>query len=269
VIPGYLLDKLLVIIRRDLMTALRYRTAFAANLFSLVVEILGLYFLAKAVGQNYHPDHVDYFPFLLVGTGFYSFLVLGIGSFVDSVREAQVTGTMEVLMTTSTGAPTVIFLTAVSAFGGRVLRLVAFLAAGFLIFRIPLGHPNVVGCLVVFLLSVLIAISIGIAAAAVQIAVQRGGAALTLFASLTWLITGVMFPVSALPVVLQPIARALPFTQSLNGLRFSLLHNASLRELSFPISVLAIYLALLLPLSLVLLATALRNARLRGTLSFY
>ena len=263
------LDKLLVIIRRDLLTTFRYRSAFAANIFSLLVEILGLYFLARAVGRDYHPDHVDYFPFLLVGTGFYTFLVLGIGTFVESVRDAQVTGTMEVLMTTSTGAPTVIFLTAVSAFAGRVLRLIVFLAAGLFVFRVPLRHPNVVGCIVVFLLSLLIAISIGIAAAAVQIAIQRGGAVLTLFASLTWLVTGVMFPVSALPTVLQPIAQLLPFTQSLKGLRLSLLQSASLIELSSPMLILAVYLAFLLPLSLTLLAAALRNARLRGTLSFY
>ncbi len=267
--PASVLDKLLVIIRRDLLTSFRYRTAFAANIFSLLVEIVGLFFLARAVGRGYRPDHVDYFPFLLIGTGFYTFLVLGINAFVESVRDAQVTGTMEVLMTSSTGAPTVIFLTAVSAFAGRVLHLGVFLAAGFFLFKVPLQHPNIVGGLAIFLLSVLIAITVGMIAAAAQIATQRGGAVLTLFASLTWLVTGVMFPVSALPGFLQPLARLLPFTQSLNGLRSSLLQNTSLLELRVPIAILAIYVLVLLPLSLVLLSAALRNARLRGTLSFY
>jgi len=42
---------------------------------------------------------------LLVGTGFYTFLLMGVHAFLQTVQEAQQTGTLEVLMTTSTCHP--------------------------------------------------------------------------------------------------------------------------------------------------------------------
>src|SRR5581483_7142492 len=111
-----LLDKACVIFRRDLLTTIRYRTGFSLGVLSGIAEIAAFYYLAHAVGPGFHPEGMDYYPFLLVGTGFYTFLIMGINSFLTTVQEAQQTGTFEVLMTTSTPPPILVLLSALSPF---------------------------------------------------------------------------------------------------------------------------------------------------------
>lgn len=263
------LDKLEAITRREVLSALRYRAGFALELLGVLAEVAAFFFLARAIGPGFRPDGVEYFPFLLVGTSFYTFLLMGVSIFVDTVRQAQMAGTMEVLMATSTPGLTVLLLDAVAAFIGRTFHLVFALAAGILLFRVPLVHANFAAFLVVFALSLAVAVGLGMIAAAIQVQTQKAGAALWLFGSVTALLTGMMFPVSALPPVLQKLSWLVPITHSLNGLRSSLLRGASFTDLAEPIAVLAGYAMVLIPLSFALFARVLRSARRNGTLSLY
>jgi len=264
-----LLDKLEAIIRRDLLTAIRYRTGFLLAAGAALAELAAFYFLSRAIGPGFRPQGVDYFPFLLVGTGFYTFMLLGINAFLDIVQQAQQTGTLEVLMTTSTPAPTLVLLSAVSAFAGNAVQLVFYVGAGFLLFGAPLQHPNLPGCLVIFALSVIVAVAIGIFAATLQLAMQKGSAVVWLMGSGAWFMTGTLFPVATLPKFLRAIAEWIPITHSLNGMRMALLEGISFGGLGREIGILALFSGILLPLSVLLFSHALRKARLEGTLSFY
>src|SRR5438067_2602284 len=264
-----LLDKMWAIARRDLLTAIRYRTGFLITAAGGLAELAAFYYLSRAVGPGFRPDGVDYFPFLIVGTGFYTFLVMGIHSFLLIVQEAQQTGTLEVLMTTSTPAPVLIFMSAMSAFAGHMVQLLIYVGGGLLLFRAPLGDPNLPGCALVFLLSAAIAVALGVFAAALQLAIQKGSALLWLFGSGTWFLTGTLFPVETLPKPLHSLADLIPVTHSLNGMRLALLQGANFAALRSEILYLAIFALLILPVSLLVLSHTLRRARLEGTLSFY
>src|SRR6266516_4071688 len=254
-----LLDKMAAILRRDLLSALRYRNGFLLTAFASAAELASFYFLARAIGPGFRPEGVEYFPFLLVGTGFYTFLVMGVHSFLLIVQDAQQTGTLEVLMTTSTPAPVLIFMSAMSAFAGHMVQFVIYVGGGLLLFRAPLGNPNLLGCVLVFLLS----------AAALQLAIQKGSALLWLFGSGTWFLTGSLFPVETLPKPLHSLADLIPVTHSLNGMRLALLQGANFAALRSEILYLAIFALLILPVILLVLSHTLRRARLEGTLSFY
>jgi len=264
-----LLDKLAVILHRDILTAIRYRSASGMYVGGMLAELAAFYYLARAVGPGFRPDGVDYFAFLLLGTGLYGFFVAGVASFVNSIHEAQLTGTMEVLMTTSTPEPELVFLTAVSAFFTRTLHLAFYLVVGVVVFRVGLKHPNVLAALAIFVLSMAIAMAAGIAIAAVQIAIQRGSGIVWLLSSLLWLLTGATFPVSALPGPLRRLAEIIPITYSLDGLRLALLRGADWTTLARPLAILAAYAIVLLPVSVWLFGRALRYARREGSLSYY
>lgn len=264
-----LIDKMFAITRRDLLTAIRYRTGFAITAVGAVAELAAFYYLARAIGPGFRPEGVDYFPFLLVGTGFYTFLVMGINSFLTIVQEAQQTGTLEVLMTTSTPPAVLVLLSAISAFAGNTVQLLFYIGAGLWIFRAPMGQVNVAGCLVVFALSVVLAVAIGILAAALQLAIQKGSALVWLLGSGVWFMTGTLFPVSTLPEPLRVVAEIIPVTHSLTGMRMALLEGARLPLLANEIEILAASCLVLLPLSLWIFSHTLRKARLEGTLSFY
>jgi ABC-2 type transport system permease protein len=261
-------QKLLAILQRDLLTTVRYRAALAMGASAMLVEIAAFYYLARAVGPSFRPEGSEYFPFLVVGTGFYTFVVAGMGAFVAAVRDAQQTGTLEVLMTTSTPPAVLIFLSAVSAFAISTVQLVLYIGGGLLLFPMD-AHPNLASCAVVFILSLAVAVSIGILAGAMQIATQRGAAVLALVASTTWFLTGALFPVSVLPMPLRAVSYMIPITHCLQGMRMALLQGASLSKLRGEMAPLTIFVAFLLPLSLIIFVRALKQARCRGTLSYY
>ncbi|MGH9532474.1 MAG: ABC transporter permease [Terriglobales bacterium] len=264
-----LLDKLLVVSRRDLLTALRYRTGFWLLLFGMIAELAASFYLAKAIGPGFQPDGVDYYSFLLVGTALFGFLVAGVSVSVQAVHDAQVTGTMEVLMTTSTSPSVLVLLTTFSTFAGQTLHMLFYLAAGIVLFQVPLGTPNVLACFLILVLLLIIASALGVLAAAVQVVTQKGRGVVFLLASLGGFFGGTMFPVSVLPPPLRTVAELFPLTHAIRGARLALLRDASLADLSTPLSVLGLYALLLVPTSLYLFSRAIRYARQRGTLSFY
>ena len=263
------LDKLLAVARRDLLTVIRHRSGFLIVGGGALAEVAAFYYLARAVGPQYRPEGVEYFSFLLVGTGFYTFLVMGINSFLVIVQEAQQTGTLEVLMTTSTPPPMLVVLSAMSAFAGNMMQLVFYLGAGLLVFRAPFGHVNVPGCVVVLTLSLTVAVGLGILAAALQIAIQKGSMLVWVLGSGAWFMTGTLFPVASLPKPLQILAGMIPITHSLAGMRLALLQGADFSALAQPIKMLALFTVILVPFSLTVFSYTLRRARLQGTLSFY
>jgi ABC-2 type transport system permease protein len=264
-----LLDKQLSIIRRDLLTAMRYRTMFWMQVGGVLAELAAFYYLARAVGPGFQPEGTGFFPFLLIGTGFYGLFFAMITAFVAAVRDSQVTGTIEVLMTTSTPAPVIVVMTACSTILGRMLSLGIYILGGLILFDVPFGNPNLTGFLAIFALSLVVTAALGILAAAVQLVLQKGDGVVWLLGSFSWFLTGTLFPVSALPVPLQKLATLIPFTHALDGLRLALLHGAPFSELAGPIGALALFAVVLLPLSLGVFSLALRHARLQGTLSFY
>jgi ABC-2 type transport system permease protein len=262
------IDKLYAILRRDALTAIRHRSGFVVTLFGVFTELAAFYYLSRAIGPGFRPDGVAYFPFLLVGTGLYTFFLMSAQAFLSVVQEAQQTGTLEVLMTTSTEPAELVILSSISAFAGSLTNLCVYLFAGVAVFRAAI-HADVLACLVVLVLSLAIALALGILAATFQVAFQKGSALIWLLGSGLWFLSGTMFPVQSLPRPLAVLSRAVPFTYAIDGMRGALLEGRSIAEMAPTLVALALFAVTLLPLALGCLSTSLRRARQCGTLSFY
>jgi ABC-2 type transport system permease protein len=262
------LDKLHAILRRDLLTAVRHRSGFAVTLIGLLTELAAFYFLSSAIGPGFRPDGVGYFPFLLVGTGLYTFFVMSAQSFLTAVQEAQQTGTLEVLMTTSTPPVELVILSSISAFAGNLVNLLVYLFAGVAVFRASV-HANFFACAAVVVLSLIIALALGIATATLQVAFQKGSALLWLLGSGVWFLSGAMFPIQNLPRPLELLARGVPLTYAIDAMRHALLQGQSVVTMAPTLAALAGFGIVLLPLALAALSLSLRRARQDGTLSFY
>jgi ABC-2 type transport system permease protein len=261
-------DKLRAVLQRDVLTAIRHRNGFAMTLVGVFTELAAFYFLSRAIGPGFRPDGSPYFPFLMVGTGVYTFFVMSTQAFLNVVQEAQQTGTMEVLMTTSTPPAELVILSSLSAIGGKLVNLFIYLFAGVWIFRAAI-HPNCFSCLVVLALCLVIALAMGIIAASLQVAFQKGSALLWLLGSGLWFLSGATFPVQSLPQPLQLLSHAIPITYAIDATRKGLLDGQSVAAMASTLGILAAFGAVILPIALASLSLSLRRARLQGTLSFY
>jgi ABC-2 type transport system permease protein len=262
-------DKLLALARRDLLTAARYRSGLVFQSISVLGEVAGLFFLARAVGPGFRPDGMDFFPFLLIGSTFYVCLVGGVQVFVETVRTAQLTGTLETLLSTSTHDVVTILLMAASSFVSRAVQLVIALAAACLLFGLRLNTSHAIAVVLSFVLSIAVIAGVGLLAAALQIWAGRGSSMVWLFASAGALISGAFFPVSALPQAVRQLSWLFPVTHSLDAMRIALVSGSSMAGFQSHLLWLTAYAILLVPFSLLVLARVLRQARHDGTLAVY
>jgi ABC-2 type transport system permease protein len=81
------------------------------------------------------------------------------------------------------------------------------------------------------------------------------------------LVGGMMYPVSVLPRPLQLLARLIPVTYSLEGMRAALLGGAGIRQLWPSLGALLVFAAILLPASFGVFSWALRRTKITGTLT--
>ena len=264
-----LLDKILVVLQRELLNTLRMRFALLFEALLMLTEVAGFYFLARAIGPQFRPDGVDYFRFVLIGTALIGLLVTGTSGFVSSIHQAQASGTLEYLMITATPSPVVIALFGLATFIERAIRIALLFALAAVLFGFRLPQANIAAFVVIYALSVIVAIAVGLLAAAAQIAIYRGSAVVWVAGGAVSVLSGALFPVSALPAWLQRVAYVIPVTQSLNGIRAALLRGSPLSALHSEILILAAYSLVLLPISIVVLQATLRRARYAGSLGLY
>lgn len=259
--------------RRDLGIARSYRGAFIFETLGSFFGVATFYYLSRFVASEKLseslPMGTSYFAFALVGFAFFDYMSVSLHSFQDSLREARNNGTLEALLVTQTSLPVMLAGSAVYPYALMALRTLVYLGWGIALFDFPAGGANWLGAAVVLLLSVAAFAGFGILSAAYLLVFKRGNPTHWLLLGLSGLIGGTLYPVSVLPEWLQSLARLIPITYSLEGMRAALLEGASLGALWPSIRGLLLFAVVVLPLSCVAFAWALRRTKVTGTLTHF
>jgi ABC-2 type transport system permease protein len=261
-------QKLKIVMKRDLLIAVRLRGGIA-TLVGLVFDIGGLFYLARAVGSGYRPEGMDYFAFATVGTAFVTFMMAGIGAFVNVIHEFQTIGVLEVVLNSRTPPATVIFFNSTPTLVRYGVTLFITFLTAYALLSGSQPHFDPWSAVTVFILSVMLIGILGLIAAAVHLVIRKGQALLWLAGSAAWLLSGTMYPVGTLPPILQRLAMLMPVTYAIDAFRAAVLKGASLMELRMQIGILAALIAVLAPVSIYFLNRALRIARRRGLLTIF
>lgn len=267
-VPG----QLAAFLRRDLREALSYKFSFVSSLFGIFLSSATFYFVAKLVppgAPSLAAFGGNYFSFAVVGVAFSSLLGMFQEGLPSVVRGAQVSGTLEALLVTPASIPTVLFGSSLYSLLFQVFRTALHLGVALAFFGLALGRVNIPGLLAAGVLTILCFLSVGILSASFILVYKTGNPFAWIFGTVSGLFGGVVFPVSLLPPWIRWISRLLPVTYALNGVRKSLLASATFAEILPDIAALAVFAAVLLPLSLLAFRLAVRKAKKDGTLSHY
>jgi ABC-2 type transport system permease protein len=258
-----------LILKADFLTTIRYRNAMVGSIMGVFFQVATYYYLSRAIGPGFRPDGVPAFAFLLIGIGISGYLHSATYSFVRAVREAQSSGTFEILMSSSTPGTLVLLLMGISSSLAQLLELGLYLVFGLALSGFRFDQANIPGAAAIFALSLLVTVAIGLICASVQITTQKSDSVVSWLGASAALFGGALFPISVLPNWLQTVAKYNPLLYCLDGLRAALYKGASFRELSMPLLALGIGGLIALPASLFLLEYTLRKARRSGSLGFY
>jgi ABC-2 type transport system permease protein len=267
--PGW--AKVLAIFRRDAVVALSYPGNFALSWLGLIVEVIVAWYISRIVppqvafGSTGQP--VGYFQFLAVNSAFVRFQSTALNSFAESIRDAQLTGTLEIVLATPTQLPTLVLSSAVWSFTLTALQTIAYLGIAVL-FGLDLTHVNLLTGLVFLILTVCAVSPLGVLAAALSMVIKKTGPVEWVSTASAQLFGGVFLPLKSLPLALQFMGWLLPITHALNGFRAAVA-GVPLSGVAYDAIWLVVASLLLMPFSLWVFAKSVGKARVDGTLSMY
>ena len=260
-------------LRRDFLIAASYRFALTLQVAQILLTATMAFFLAQFLRQQgletVTPFARDYFSFVILGLAFFDYLGTGLDSFSRSLREGQLTGTLEMLLVTQTSLETIVLGSSLYAFLSTSMRVAVYLLAGVALFGLPLAGADWGATIILLLLSVAAFSSLGILSACFILLFKKGNPFTWVLLATSGMAGGVFYPVSALPAWLQTLAQLLPITHCLEGVRRALLAGAGLGELWRQVGALLLFAGLGLPLALALFRWSVRRAKRTGTLSQY
>jgi ABC-2 type transport system permease protein len=266
------LSKLLAFLHRDFREAVTYKFSFIYSLIGIFFSTATFFFVAKLVPPGapaLAPYGGDYFSFAVVGVAFSSLLGIFQEGLPAVIRSAQVSGTLEALLVTQTSASTVLVGSSLYSLAFQSLRTVLHLVLAMAVFGMKVGRVNWPGVLAVFILTAVCFLSLGILSASFILVYKMGNPLSWIFSSVSGLLGGMVFPVAILPSWIRWVSSLLPVTYSLNGMRRSLLASVGFSRVLPDIAALAVFNALLFPLSLLAFRAAIRKAKKDGTLTHY
>ncbi len=198
-----------------------------------------------------------------------AFLHLGLERVSAALRNEQLMGTLESLLTTPTSSGTVQVGSVLFDLLFIPLRMTILLTTLALAFGLGLELGGVPQAVVLLLFFMPFIWGLGVLSAAITLTFRRGAGVVGLMIAGLTLVSGLYFPVGLLPGWLEGAADANPLAIAADGLREALLGGASW-------STIGPDLLLLTPLSLISLALgalafrlALRRERRLGTLGAY
>ena len=259
--------------RRDLAVARSYRSAFLLELFETLFGVAGFYFLSRVIAspqlERALPQGTSYFSFALVGLAFFDYLSVALRAFDEGLQDARQNGTLEHLLVTQTSLPVILAGSILYPFVLLSLRTAIYLGWGAALFGFPLREANWPGALLVLAASILAFSGLGILSASYLLVFKRRNPVNWALLGLSSVVGGMMYPVSVLPVWLQYVARMIPVTYALEGMRAALLGHATVIELWPSLAALLIFAVLLLPISFTTFSWALRRTKITGTLTHF
>lgn len=260
-------------VAKDYRVATSYRLAFLLQWAGIGFTLALFFFLARLVDPTMTPYLEkyggDYFSFVLIGIAFSNYLSTGLNAFAAQIREEQVVGTLEAVLSTPTRFGTYLLSSALWSFLWASLQIVVYLVGGVVFFGLELESPNWGAAAAFLVLTVLSFSSLGILAASFILVLKRGNPVNWVFTSLSRLLGGVYFPVTVLPGWLQKVALFLPLTYALEGMRMTLLQGRGLSELRSEFFALLLFTAVTLVLGFWSAHFAVARARRDGTLGQY
>jgi ABC-2 type transport system permease protein len=257
---------------RDTRTEASYKLSFLFRIASVSLNVAIYYFIARVFGSVAAPYLQayggSYFAFVIIGVAFSEYMSVGVSAIANSIRDGQVTGTLEMLLLSPTRLSTVLFSSSLWSYAFTTLRVLAYLLLGAAL-GMHLGRANIPFALLSLALAMISFNALGLFTASVVLVLKRGDPIGWALRAGGTVLAGVFYPVSVLPGWLHLIGQALPLTHALELIRRSLLLGEGIEQLWGELLALIVLTVVLLPLGLLACRLAIRIAQTDGSLAHY
>ena len=242
------------------------------NYLNMIMNMAIFFFFASMFGidrlqtlEGYGGDVISY---VVLGSMGWTFLWTIVDSASNSMMQEMRLGTFEVILLTPTSP---IFVVLAYTLWGILMSsagIILVLLTSIIAFDVVV-HPNYLLSFFVLLICIVMMSGFGLMVGGLNVYVKHVGAVVEVIQRISYFLCGVVFPVSVLPQIIQPISKFLPFYHALNTLRLSLSVNPPLETLISQILFLSILAVISILIGVFIFKIGLKKARKEGTLAFY
>lgn len=213
--------------RRDRLILGTYRLRMALQLVAAVVSLVMFYALSDYVnlGDDAADFDGDYFSYVLIGVTVVTMFETFVGSFTGRIREEQVVGTLEAVLSTPVSFRAVVLGVIALDAVLTLLSAAVTIVAGVVLFGadLSLTVAGVAVVLAALLAVVTICGALGVLIAAIGVVYKDPGPLVGFVTVGLALTASVYFPTAALPGVIGAVADLSPLTWAVDELRQALL----------------------------------------------
>ena len=261
-------------IRRDFHIATSYRFHLFLQLTSGFFVVALFYFISKLIDadvahQALNRYRTDYFSFVLIGVAAAGFLQTGLAGFAERLRTAMTEGALEMMFACPTKPILILTLPCLWAFFFESIKAFIVVLFGVFIFGAKLGEANILGAVVILLLTITSYSVFGLLSSSIIMVLKRGDPINLAFSAASSLIAGAYFPVELLPNWLGAIAKILPMTYAYQGLRLTVLAGEGLMSVANEVLILACFSLVGMPIAIAAAQMAIRKAKKDGSLGVF
>jgi len=252
------------LVQRNLNLLKRYLGWEIVFLFYNVVNTLTIALIASLEPPSKRGEVILY---LVIGALLWNFLSVLFHEVSNSIQWERWEGTIEYSMMAPIHRLT--YLGGVCLWGSiyGLVRTGVVLAAVVLFFHLSLQGANLGGAFLVMVASILSFIGLGLIGAVLPLmSAERGAQATEIIQGVILLISGVYYPITALPGPLEALGRLSPATYTLQATRAAILHGASMGQLLPTIAGLVAAGIILIPIGLGVFSLGERYAMKAGKL---
>lgn len=270
-----LLRRVRAFVVRDFRLAVSYRMEFFLRMLSVLFVVTTLFFISRIFADNAATNFAQWRNPLaawITGLAVLNYFMTGFSSLANAIRSEQSQGTLESVLMTPIGVPTLVVASSAWDFVQTTFNSFLYLFFGWLFFDVHY-QGNFLLALLFLVLTTLVLACLGILSASFAMVFKRGDPFGVILGVGSALFSGVFFPVQLLTEhagrSLGQIPRFLPTTYGLDGIRRILIEGQSFREVREPLLMLLLFLGVLLPFSLWVFTRAIARAKREGSLIQY
>jgi ABC-2 type transport system permease protein len=270
-----LLGRVRAFVVRDFQLAVSYRLDFFMRFMSILFATTTLFFVSQIFAGTFITPYEQWRdPFLawLTALPFLNYFMVGFSSLANAIRSEQQQGTLEGVLMTPIGIPTLIVASSAWDFVQASFHSFLYLFLGWALFGVSYRGSFLVA-VIFLLLTTLVLASLGILSASFAMVFKRGDPFGPIIGTGSALFSGVFFPTQLMSEYMGGafnfVSGLIPTTYGIDGIRRVLIQGQTLSESRRPLLILLAYLVALLPFSLWVFARSVRRAKREGSLIQY
>lgn len=251
-------------VERNLNLVKRYLSWEIVFLFYNVINTLTIGLIAYNMPPEERAATTLY---LIIGALLWGFLSVIFMEISNSVSMERWEGTIEYTFMAPIRRLTYLGGTCIYAIIYGAIRTIVVLTAVILFFDLTMENANIAGAFLILIISSFAFMGLGLIAAILPLlSPEKGSQATNIIAGFLLLVSGIYYPVEALPVWLNWVSRISPATYTLRAIRRCLIEGATVRDVLPDVWMILIIGVLLIPLGFYIFELAENYAMKNGKL---